>query len=883
MLAASNSRGKGYIPPSSLYEAVLNNEAYPLQHDLTQQQQQQTQQNEQEHNQQETEEEAQQQQQQQQQRAHSKGSPQRLRSVADPLPPPQSSSSPSSSSVSASLVVGGSLDSAGVIRLALPLPKTVHLITPDTYTTDAGHGLKDNIPSFNAKENTASSSAAAAASSAAAVASSAAAAASSAAAAAVVGSGSRTIGDFEYSYPYPYSSSGIPIDCVSIVIVTHNEHLYIQRTLDSIVQASSPAVLSEIIIIDDASRPPIQTAYNTTQYHEPLVKLYTNPTREGLIRSKIFGAEKRKSKSNIIVFLDCHVKPDPGWLYPIIRNININYKRVVVPIIPVLDGDTWEINRHAVGIKMMFDWDFSFHWYEDKGDWVPVMSGGLLGISGTWWEESGKLDDGLMIWGGENIEQSIRVWLCGGEIVVARDSVVGHVFRTSFPYSVDGKKTLVNKVRTAVGWLDEYKEKFFQAYEPSRSQVRSIGDISKRMEIKKNLGCQNFQWFVNRFKNVFMDRGLIPRDSFLIRYVPSSDHLFDFVKTLKKKPNNNNPDNPGGHDEDEVKEPLSLCVTTAKASVEGARKESRPKKGKGLSKTVRNGGLSGRLSLTPCNPDDLQQRFALRRRNADYVSTEAADSTRRAAPQQPSPAVAAAATTAAVAATAAALKAGSAAALAAGGLNSVNSVMSKTSATATASIMTGSNNKTSITSVVPPVVPAYRVYEPPMQLFHIGSKQCLDAANPTSSTPATAAAYNNKKWQKTLAGSSQHPPARHEVLLYECEDTNGNQAWSYHKDSGRLSYGSFCLDVNDVDTKGYGETLKLSVCQQGKSVQGGDEPNTRGGGEGVGGRELGVMGAARLEGLERTEMLRMKSASDIREVVGHQSFVFDAYMQLATQ
>lgn len=53
------------------------------------------------------------------------------------------------------------------------------------------------------------------------------------------------------------------------------------------------------------------------------------------------------AEGNIIVFLDAHVKPDPGWAFPILRHINTNYKRVVVPKIPVLNGTTWVVNRKA--------------------------------------------------------------------------------------------------------------------------------------------------------------------------------------------------------------------------------------------------------------------------------------------------------------------------------------------------------------------------------------------------------------------------------------------------------------------------------------------------------------------------------------------------------
>lgn len=54
---------------------------------------------------------------------------------------------------------------------------------------------------------------------------------------------------------------------------------------------------------------------------------------------------------------------------------------------------------------MMFDWDLSFHWFSNEDDWVPCMSGGLLAISKKWWHESGELDTGMSVWGGENIEQ----------------------------------------------------------------------------------------------------------------------------------------------------------------------------------------------------------------------------------------------------------------------------------------------------------------------------------------------------------------------------------------------------------------------------------------------------------------------------------------------
>lgn len=134
----------------------------------------------------------------------------------------------------------------------------------------------------------------------------------------------------------------------------------------------------------------------------------------------------------------------------------------------------------GVGSSAGLYWSFKHKWGSGKRD-GSLEAAGTMGeffISKQWWTEIEGMDEGMNQWGGENIDISLRTWLCGGRIVVAPTCYIAHAFRTKFPYQVDGSAVLRNAARSAEVWLgEEFIDIFYKERQIQRGSI-DIGDIS---------------------------------------------------------------------------------------------------------------------------------------------------------------------------------------------------------------------------------------------------------------------------------------------------------------------------------------------------------------------------------------------------------------------
>ena len=94
---------------------------------------------------------------------------------------------------------------------------------------------------------------------------------------------------------------------VSVVLPCGFEHDFFIRTAESIFYETPEEILKEIVIVDDASDPPLQNSWPEEEAAKFGVRYVRVDSALGLIGAKQVGAEA--ATGDIIVFFDCHVKP----------------------------------------------------------------------------------------------------------------------------------------------------------------------------------------------------------------------------------------------------------------------------------------------------------------------------------------------------------------------------------------------------------------------------------------------------------------------------------------------------------------------------------------------------------------------------------------------
>ncbi|MBN3288106.1 GLT17 acetylgalactosaminyltransferase, partial [Polyodon spathula] len=312
---------------------------------------------------------------------------------------------------------------------------------------------------------------------------------------------------------------------ISLIFIFVNEALsVILRSVHSAVNHTPAHLLKEIILVDDNSdddqlKGPLEEYVN--KRYPGLVKIVRNKKREGLIRARIEGW--KAATGEVTGFFDAHVEFTPSWAEPVLSRIKENRKRIILPSIDNIKQDTFELVRYE-NSGHGYNWELWCMYISPPKEWwdagdasapirTPAMIGCSFVVNRKFFGEIGLLDPGMDVYGAENIELGIKVWLCGGSMEVLPCSRVAHIERRKKPYHNNiGYFARRNSLRVAEVWMDDYKSHVYMAWNIPMQKLLSHIRASFRngyLQVKSTVynGYIFFQLRNNKASNLCIDQG----------------------------------------------------------------------------------------------------------------------------------------------------------------------------------------------------------------------------------------------------------------------------------------------------------------------------------------------------------------------------------------
>jgi len=302
----------------------------------------------------------------------------------------------------------------------------------------------------------------------------------------------------------------VPLPTCSVIITFRNEAFStLARTLYSVLETVPAILLTELIIVDDFSHPDLFEQIKKEFEELDMVKLIRLPEPSGLVAARNHAVEH--ATGEVLVFVDSHCECYEAWVENLLNRISSNNQVVAVPIIEIINPDTFKFSLTPMyrAQRGGFDWSLTYRWIQpdkerfqhpkktpDKPIETATLSGSVFAIHKAFFTKLGGFDPGMRQRGGESLELSFKTWMCGGRIEIIPCSHVGHVFKSRSVHNIPPEVVLTNKKRVATTWMDDYVQQYVKRTPAARTA--KAGNVTSRVELRNNLKCKPFSWFVEK-------------------------------------------------------------------------------------------------------------------------------------------------------------------------------------------------------------------------------------------------------------------------------------------------------------------------------------------------------------------------------------------------
>lgn len=235
-------------------------------------------------------------------------------------------------------------------------------------------------------------------------------------------------------------SSSSPSCELSVLIPALNEGAYLRRTVEC-VRDTAPEV-DEIIVVDDGSRDGCADFLRTAS---PCATLIEPGERIGAIGARNKAAAA--ARGDVLVFLDAHMEMRRSWLAPLVARLSDPAVGAVSPAIGVMGHE----EQRGFGLRWVRA-DLQCAWLahpREEPYSAPILPGACLAMRRDVFLSVGGFDRGLVRWGSEDSELSLRLWRLGYELAIVPSVTVAHLFRERHPYEIDQLSITHNNLRLA--------------------------------------------------------------------------------------------------------------------------------------------------------------------------------------------------------------------------------------------------------------------------------------------------------------------------------------------------------------------------------------------------------------------------------------------------